>query len=35
MREWVRGFVEQHYRPEPKKRIRPRSFLAPKDRVPT
>jgi hypothetical protein len=35
MRDWVRGFVEQHYRPEPKKRIRPRSFLAPKDRVPT
>lgn len=33
MRTWVRGFVEEHYRPEPKKRLRPRSFLAPKDRV--
>jgi hypothetical protein len=32
MRAWVREFVEQHYRPEPKKRIRPQSFLAPKDR---
>jgi hypothetical protein len=34
MREWVRGFVERHYRPEPKKRRRPQSFLAPKDRGP-
>lgn len=33
MRAWVRRFVEIHYRPEPKKRLRPRSFLAPKDRV--
>jgi hypothetical protein len=32
MRDWVREFVEQHYRPEPKKRIRPQSFLSPKDR---
>ncbi len=32
MRDWVRRFVEQHYRPEPKKRIRPQSFLSPKDR---
>ena len=32
MRDWVRAFVEQHYRPEPKKRIRPRSFLSPKER---
>lgn len=32
MRDWVRDFVEQHYRPEPKKRRRPQSFLAPKDR---
>jgi hypothetical protein len=32
MRTWVRGFVEQNYRPEPKKRVRPRSFLAPGDR---
>lgn len=33
MRAWVREFVERHYRPEPKKRLRPRSFLAPKDRA--
>jgi hypothetical protein len=33
MRDWVRSFVELHYRPEPKKRMRPRSFLSPKDRV--
>src|SRR6185436_12872200 len=32
MRDWVRAFVEQHYRPEPKKRMRPQSFLSPKDR---
>jgi hypothetical protein len=29
---WVREFVEQNYRPEPKKRIKPRSFLTPADR---
>lgn len=33
MRAWLRAFVEENYRPEPKKRLRPRSFLAPKDRV--
>jgi hypothetical protein len=33
MRDWVRDFVEQNYRPEPKKRIRPQSFLSPKDRA--
>jgi hypothetical protein len=32
MRDWLRDFVEQNYRPEPKKRLRPQSFLAPKDR---
>jgi hypothetical protein len=26
LREWVEGFVRQHYRPEPKKRVRPPSF---------
>ena len=31
---WVGAFVEANYRPEPKKRIRPRSFLHPKDRPP-
>jgi hypothetical protein len=32
MRDWVRAFVERHYRPEPKKRMRPQSFLSPQDR---
>lgn len=32
IRDWVRAFVEQHYRPEPKKRMRPRSFLSPAER---
>jgi Protein of unknown function (DUF3305) len=31
--EWVREFVSAHYKPEPKKRKRPQSFLAPKDRA--
>jgi|CXWL01.1.fsa_nt_gi hypothetical protein len=30
---WVGEYVEKNYRPEPKKRIRPRSFVHPKDRV--
>lgn len=30
---WVGAYVEQHYRPEPKKRVKPRSFMHPKDRV--
>jgi hypothetical protein len=30
---WVGGYVEANYRPEPKKRIKPRSFVHPKDRV--
>src|SRR5260370_162303 len=30
---WVGGYVESNYRPEPKKRIKPRSFQNPKDRV--
>ena len=30
---WVGGYVEKNYRPEPKKRIKPRSFVHPKDRV--
>jgi hypothetical protein len=29
---WVGEFVEKHYRPEPKKRIKPRSFVHPRDR---
>jgi hypothetical protein len=33
MRAWLRAFVEENYRPEPKKRLRPKSFLAPKDRA--
>lgn len=32
MRDWVRAFVERHYRPEPRKRSRPQSFLAPAER---
>ena len=30
---WVGDYVEHNYRPEPKKRIKPRSFRHPKDRV--
>jgi hypothetical protein len=30
---WVGEFVEQNFRPEPRKRIKPRSFVHPKDRV--
>ena len=29
---WVGQYVESNYRPEPKKRIKPRSFVHPKDR---
>jgi hypothetical protein len=29
---WVGEYVESNYRPEPKKRIKPRSFMHPKDR---
>ena len=30
---WVGEYVERNYRPEPKVRIKPRSFIHPKDRV--
>jgi hypothetical protein len=30
---WVGEYVEKNYRPEPKKRIKPRSFVHPKDRI--
>ncbi|MNC97571.1 hypothetical protein D3C83_152700 [compost metagenome] len=30
---WLREYVEKNYRPEPKKRRKPRSFIHPKDRV--
>jgi hypothetical protein len=30
---WVGAYVEANYRPEPQKRIKPRSFLHPKDRT--
>jgi hypothetical protein len=30
---WLGDYVEKNYRPEPKKRIKPRSFQHPKDRV--
>lgn len=29
---WVGGFVEANYRPEPRRRVRPRSFIHPRDR---
>lgn len=29
---WVGEYVEKNYKPEPKKRIKPRSFIHPKDR---
>lgn len=29
---WVGEYVENNYRPEPKKRVKPRSFMHPKDR---
>ncbi|HYD55955.1 MAG TPA: DUF3305 domain-containing protein [Burkholderiales bacterium] len=31
--EWVAAFVAEHYKPEPKKRLRPRSFLSPAERT--
>jgi len=30
---WIGEYVEKNYRPEPKKRIKPRSFVHPKDRI--
>ena len=30
---WLGDYVRNNYRPEPKKRIRPRSFIHPKDRT--
>ncbi|HVB49145.1 MAG TPA: DUF3305 domain-containing protein [Burkholderiales bacterium] len=30
---WVGRYVEQNYRPEPEKRIKPRSFRSPRDRA--
>lgn len=30
---WLGEWVEKYYRPEPKQRIRPRSFMHPKDRA--
>jgi hypothetical protein len=30
---WLGQYVEDHYRPEPKKRVRPQSFKHPKDRA--
>lgn len=30
---WLGDYVRDNYRPEPKKRIRPRSFIHPKDRT--
>jgi hypothetical protein len=30
---WLGEFAQEHYKPEPKKKIRPRSFIHPKDRT--
>ena len=30
--EWLQAYTDQHYRPEPKKRRRPQSFLPPEER---
>ena len=30
---WVAAFVEENYRPEPKKRIKPQSFKSPRERT--
>ncbi|HUG79591.1 MAG TPA: DUF3305 domain-containing protein [Burkholderiales bacterium] len=35
LRAWLEAFVQAHYRPEPRKRIKPQSFLSPKDRART
>lgn len=35
LRDWLAQFVAAHYRPQPKKRIKPQSFLSPKDRART
>ncbi len=32
-REWLQAFVDEYYRPEPKKRRRPESFKSPEDRA--
>jgi hypothetical protein len=32
VREWLQAYVDQNYRPEPKKRQRPASFQRPEDR---
>ena len=29
---WLQAYTDEHYRPEPKKRRRPQSFVAPQDR---
>ncbi|NOZ18333.1 MAG: DUF3305 domain-containing protein, partial [Betaproteobacteria bacterium] len=31
--EWLQAYVAENYRPEPKKRRRPESFLSPEDRA--
>ncbi|MDH4050619.1 MAG: DUF3305 domain-containing protein [Rubrivivax sp.] len=32
VREWLQAFADAHYRPEPKRRVRPASFRAPDQR---
>ena len=32
LRDWLQAYTDAHYRPEPKQRCRPQSFLPPQDR---
>ncbi len=32
VRDWLQAYTDQHYRPEPKKRRRPQSFVSPGER---
>ena len=32
VREWLQGYTDAHYRPEPKERKRPASFVSPGQR---
>lgn len=33
VREWLQAYTDEHYRPEPRKRRRPQSFIAPGERA--
>ena len=34
LREWLQAWTDEHYKPAPKKRARPQSFIKPEDRGP-